>query len=211
MSGPLRLFEGYGVELEYMIVGRSTLNVKPVADALMQAVAGEIVSEVEFGDIAWNNELVAHVIELKTNGPAAGLSGLAHKFHDHVTRINELLEPLEACLMPTAMHPWMNPFTDTRIWDHEYSAVYEAFNRIFDCRGHGWSNLQSTHLNLPFRGDDEFGRLHAAIRALLPLMPVLSASSPVMDARVTGLLDNRLHVYRSNAAKIPLVTGRVIP
>ena len=80
--------------------------------------------------------------------------------------------------MPTAMHPWMDPHDELRLWPHEYNAVYEAFNRIFDCRGHGWANLQSVHLNLPFADDREFGQLHAAIRLLLPVLPALAASSP---------------------------------
>ena len=89
--------------------------------------------------------------------------------------------------------------------------VYETFNRIFDCRGHGWANLQSAHLNLPFAGDEEFGRLHAAIRLLLPLLPALAASSPIVDGRRTGQLDSRLDVYRQNSRAIPSIAGRVIP
>jgi glutamate---cysteine ligase / carboxylate-amine ligase len=97
------------------------------------------------------------------------------------------------------------------LWPHEHSPVYEAFHRVFDCRGHGWANLQSVHLNLPFANDDEFARLHAAIRLLLPIMPALAASSPVMDGQSTGRLDNRLEVYRHNARRVPRVSGAVIP
>ncbi|MBL8848918.1 MAG: hypothetical protein JNG89_04510, partial [Planctomycetaceae bacterium] len=77
--------------------------------------------------------------------------------------------------------------------------------------GHGWANLQSMHINLPFQGDEEFARLHAAVRLLLPLLPALAASSPVMDGKLTGLLDSRLEVYRNNSRRIPQVAGRVIP
>ena len=97
------------------------------------------------------------------------------------------------------------------IWPHDYSIVYEAFNRIFDCRGHGWANLQAVHLNLPFADDAEFARLHAAIRVLLPILPALAASSPIFEGRLSGVLDTRLDVYRNNCRKIPLATGRVIP
>jgi carboxylate-amine ligase len=45
----------------------------------------------------------------------------------------------------------------------------------------------------------------------MPIMPALSASSPIMDSRRTGTLDNRMHVYQSNCALIPSVTGLVIP
>src|SRR5690606_13900663 len=109
------------------------------------------------------------------------------------------------------MHPWMDPHTEMKLWPHEFSPVYEAFNRVFDCRGHGWANLQSMHVNLPFAGDEEFGRLHAAIRLVLPILPALAASSPIMDGRLTGLMDTRLEVYRHNARRVPEVSGQVIP
>jgi gamma-glutamyl:cysteine ligase YbdK (ATP-grasp superfamily) len=211
MSGGLHLFEGFGIELEYMIVDRDSLDVRPLADRVLEAAAGRIESEVEMGRLAWSNELVLHVVELKTNGPAPALDGLAAAFQSDVQRIDSILAPLGARLMPTGMHPWMDPRRETRLWPHEYSPVYEAFDRIFSCTGHGWSNLQSAHLNLPFQDDEEFGRLHAAIRLVLPILPALAASSPVIDGRRSGFLDHRLEVYRSNAARIPSVAGAVIP
>ncbi len=211
MSKKLGLFDAYGVELEYMIVSRSNLNVLPICDRLIESECGRIESEIERGSIAWSNELVLHVVELKTASPAPLLTGLHQQFHDQVRHINRKLETLGGRLMPSAMHPWMDPFREMKLWPHEYSAVYEAFNRIFDCRGHGWANLQSVHLNLPFNGDEEFGRLHAAIRLVLPLLPAIAAASPVVEGRVTGRLDNRLNVYRTNSRKIPMITGRVIP
>ncbi|MFZ0427800.1 MAG: glutamate-cysteine ligase family protein [Acidobacteriota bacterium] len=211
MSRPLGLFEGYGVELEYMIVRQSDLTVAPVADQVLRSVAGSIVSEVELGALAWCNELVLHVIELKTNGPAPSLDGLAAEFQAGVRRVNGILAGLDCRLLPTAMHPWMDPLRETQLWPHEYSAVYESYNRIFGCQGHGWSNLQSLHMNLPWKDADEFGRLHAAIRLVLPVLPALAASSPIYEGRVTGLSDNRLAMYRLNQRRIPLIAGAVIP
>lgn len=207
----LRLFEGFGVELEFMVVDAETLSVLPVVDRILESAAGAIVSEVDRGPLAWSNELVLHVVELKTNGPASTLQGLDALFQADVGRINEILSGLGGVLLPTAMHPWMDPRTETRLWPHEYSPVYQSYDRIFGCQGHGWSNLQSTHLNLPFADDGEFGRLHAAIRLLLPLLPALAASSPVVEGRPTGILDNRMEFYRHNSRRIPSVTGQVIP
>jgi len=207
----LGLFEGYGIELEYMLVDAQTLAVLPVSDRVLQAVAGDTVEEVEVDALCWSNELVLHVIELKTNGPASSLEGLAALFQEHLGRINTLLQPLGGRLMPSAMHPWMDPTRETCLWPHDQSPIYETYNRIFGCRGHGWANLQSVHINLPFAGDDQFARLHAAVRLLLPILPALAASSPLLDGRLTGLLDNRLDVYRLNQQRIPSLTGRVIP
>src|SRR6185436_8561391 len=108
---------------------------------------------------------------------APALEGLAAKFDTGVRDINRILGDMGGVLLPSAMHPWMDPIAEMKLWPHEYSAVYEAYNRIFDCRGHGWANLQSMHINLPFSGDEELGRLHAAVRLLLPLLPALAASS----------------------------------
>ena len=207
----LGLFEAYGVELEYMIVAKDSLDVLPACDRLIEAECGKIESEIERGRIAWSNELVLHVVELKTAAPAPALTGLFQEFQSQIRQINKRLQSLNGMLMPSAMHPWMDPFREMRLWPHDYSAVYEAFNRIFDCRGHGWANLQSVHLNLPFANDAEFGRLHAAVRLVLPLLPAIAAASPVVEGRLTGRLDNRLNVYRTNSKRIPMVAGRVIP
>ena len=215
MSGdpaePLHLFSGFGIELEYMIVDAQTRDVAPVSDELIKRVTGEYANDVEDGPIAWSNELVLHVIELKTNGPAARLDELPELFHKEIGRVNGELDALGAMLMPTAAHPWMNPMLETRLWPHGSNEIYAAYNRIFDCRGHGWSNLQSMHVNLPFADDTEFHLLHAAIRTLLPILPALSASSPILGWEFTGFMDTRLEYYRRNSERIPCVTGQVVP
>lgn len=208
---PLHLFEATGVELEYILVDRESLGVLPVSDRVLEAVSGSIEAEVEMGPVAWSNELVLHVLELKTNGPARDLVPYVDWFQNDIRRINQILAPLGGRLMPTGMHPWMNPSSETRLWPHDYGAVYEAFDRIFDCRGHGWSNLQSMHVNLPFAGDKEFARLHAAIRLVLPILPALAASSPIVERRRSGWLDSRMELYRHNARAVPSVSGRIIP
>jgi carboxylate-amine ligase len=207
----LAAFAGYGVELEYMIVDRQTLSVLPIADELLRQAAGDYVAEVDRGAAAWTNELVLHVVELKNPSPVPALESLPAIFHAEVGAINRLLEPFGARLMPGAMHPWMDPWTETRLWPHEHADLYQAFDRIFDCRRHGWANLQSIHLNLPFADDSEFSRLHAAIRLLLPILPALAASSPIADGKHSGFLDFRMENYRSHEIKIPSLLGQVIP
>jgi carboxylate-amine ligase len=210
-DSPLRLFEAYGVELEYMIVDSESLDVAPIADRLIEAESGKIENEIERGPFAWSNELARHVIEIKTNGPVASLMDLPAGFAGEVRRMNELLAPMGARVMPTAMHPWMDASRDFQVWPHGSREIYDRFDRIFDCRGHGWANLQSMHLNLPFADDEEFGRLHAAARAILPLLPALAASSPCVEGRASGKLDSRLEMYRTNAARVPSVSGSIIP
>lgn len=206
-----RLFEVTGLEIEYMIVDSEILEVKPIADLLLRAIGGSDAGEAELGDLTCSNELALHLVELKITEPARSLVGVARRFAQGVARLNGALSMMDARLMPSGMHPWMDPRSELELWPHESSTIYRTFDRIFDCRRHGWGNLQSTHVNLPFGSDEEFGRLHAALRLLLPILPALAASSPVVEGRVTGFMDNRLRFYLDNCARVPSVSGRVIP
>jgi glutamate---cysteine ligase / carboxylate-amine ligase len=210
-DGTWRLFERFGIELEYMIVDAQTLGILPIADRMLVDRDGQPQSDLAAGPLTWSNELVLHVLELKTEDPAPSLHGLAGIMHAEVRKAVASLADHGATLLPGAMHPTMDPVAEMRLWPHDNGEIYAAFNRIFDCRGHGWANLQSTHINLPFGDDEEFRRLHAAIRVTVPLLPALAASSPIMDGAVTPWLDSRLEVYRHNAARVPSVSGAVIP
>ena len=207
----LKLFDAFGVELEYMIVDQTTLQIKPIADELLKAELGTFGSDFNNGVVSWSNELALHVIELKSSEPEVNFNTLHHAFADNVKRINTVLKKWNATLMPTAAHPFMQPEKEMTLWPHDNRDVYLVYNKIFDCRGHGWSNLQSTHLNLPFSNDEEFGRLHAAIRIILPLLPALCASSPILEGKRTGMMDTRLKLYQENQQRIPSISGKIIP
>lgn len=207
----LGLFQGTGIELEYMIVDQETLDIRPISDKVLQKIDGSSIKEFTQKDISWSNELVLHVMELKTTGPVVSLHDTVSLFQRDITVIHRILQEWNARLMPTGTHPWMDPTSETQIWPHSNREIYDTLNKIFDCKRHGWANLQSTQINLPFSNDEEFGRLHAAIRLVLPILPALSASSPVVDGKKQGLLNYRLEAYRHNSIKIPSVTGQVIP
>ena len=207
----LSLFQGYGIELEYMIVHRKTLAAMPISDLVLKEIAGEILGEVDLEHTAWSNELVMHVLEMKTRGPAPDLLPLPAVFQADIVKLNGILAKHDAMLLPSAMHPFFDPETETHLWPHDNATIYAMYNKIFDCRGHGWSNLQSMHINLPFNGDEEFGKLHAAIRLVLPLLPALAASSPLWGGAFHGYVDNRLEFYRQNQRRIPSIAGKVIP
>lgn len=212
MSSFYPLFSVLGIEIEYMIVDRETLDVRPLSDVILSDLAGgEIASEVELGDISISNELVMHVLELKTNGPKAPNALIAQHFQKTIEQLQTSLEKRNLRLLPTGAHPWMNPTKETRRWPHGNNEIYTQYDRIFNCQGHGWANLQSMHVNLPFANDLEFYQLHNAIRLLLPLLPALAASTPFLDGQKTNLLDSRLYFYGHNQQKIPSISGEIIP
>lgn len=206
----LHAFGGYGIELEYMIVDAGTLSVQPIADRLLQA-EGAAVPEVRRGAMGWSNELVLHLLEVKNRVPLPRIEPLFAAFRKEVGEIDARLAAFGARLMPTAMHPWMDPVSETRLWPHAGAPIYRCYDRIFNARSHGWANLQSMHLNLPFDGDAEFARVHAAARLVLPILPALAASSPIAEGLDTGFLDYRMEAYRTHTARAPRIAGAIVP
>jgi hypothetical protein len=211
MSG-LHLFGAFGIELEYMLIDAHSLDVSASADKVLAALnGGPYCSDFAMGDSTWSNELALHVLELKTTQPARDYAQVARDFRLATVEMQKTLAPLGFQMLPTAMHPWMDPETQTKLWPHENREIYETYDRVFQCRSHGWANVQSVHLNLPFDGDEEFARLHAAVRILLPILPALAASSPIVDSSRTGRHDNRMHFYEHHCDLVPSMVGNVIP
>ena len=205
-----KLFEVSGIELEYMLVDADTLAVRPIADQFLTLFGGA-ANDVTRGSATWCNELASHVIEVKTTEPQASMVDTERIFREAIADAQPTLEALNLKLLPTAMHPWMDPERESMLWQHENAEIYTTYDRIFNCRRHGWCNVQSVHLNLPFEDDAAFKRLHAAIRILLPLLPALAASSPLTGLKYHGVLDSRLEHYANHCSAVPSLIGRVIP
>ena len=206
-----KLFEVTGIELEYMVVDRDTMKVLPIVDRLFRDLSGTKASDIRRGDMEWSNELANHVVEIRNAKPARKLTSLRKRSANEVKAINAALAKHNAMLLPTGSHPFMDPRSETVLWPHEHHAVHALYDRIFGCRTHGWSNVQSTHVNISFATDDEFSKLHAATRLLLPIMPALSASSPFQDGKATGFMDSRMEAYLHHQEKLPDLMGSLIP
>ncbi|ASQ47164.1 glutamate-cysteine ligase family protein [Legionella clemsonensis] len=205
------IFSVLGIEIEYMLVDSQCLNIQPQSDLILEELAGELVNEVALGDIAISNELVLHVLELKNNGPKPPDASIVQQFQRAIDHLQPHLAARNLQLLPTGAHPWMNPLRETKRWPHGNRDIYHQFDAIFNCQGHGWANLQSMHVNLPFANDGEFRQLHNAIRLLLPLLPALAASTPFLEGKKTGLNDSRLYFYGKNQQAIPCISGDIIP
>lgn len=211
-SHPFGLLERIGIELEYMVVDQQTLQVSPIVDRLFERMNGEPSDLVCSGTIDWSNELVAHVLEFKNATPhLPEPQQLCAAFSAQVERANRALAEFGCMLMPTSMHPLMDPHKETRLWPLGNRDIYESYDRIFTCSGHGWSNVQSLHINLSFASASDFHRLHSAIRLVLPLIPALAASSPLVEGKPTGTACNRMLYYVANQRRVPSISGLCIP
>ncbi len=205
-----RLFEVTGIELEYPTVD-ADLRVRHLVEPLFRRLAGRPVSDVERGGTVFSNELAAHVFEIKTAGPRRSLAVAERQLVQGLQPVIKLLrEEFGSRLLPTGMHPFMDP-AEGRTWPRAGRGIYETYSRLFDTRGHGWMNVQSCHINLPFGDEKETVLLHNAIACLMPYLPALSASSPIFAGRLGPDVDNRLAFYRTNQKRIPHISGKVVP
>ena len=96
------LFSVLGIEIEYMLVDKDTLDVCPKSDALLAELgSGEPVNHVIIGDLAISNELVMHVIELKNNGPRPPFSPIAEQFQHVIHTMQPWLKKNNLQLLPS--------------------------------------------------------------------------------------------------------------
>jgi len=205
-----RPFEVVGLELEYPIVDRD-LRVRPLVEPAFRRLHGRPTSDVVLGRAGLSNELAAHVLEVKTVEPEASLVEAEKILAGAVTTFaRTLAEGWGARLLPTGMHPFMRP-EEGELWRRSGRRIYATYDRVFGIRRHGWLNLQSCHVNLPFGDEEETVRLHDAIACLLPYLPALAASSPLVEGELGPAVDNRLAVYATNQARVPAIAGDVVP
>ncbi len=209
-SAAYRLFEVVGLELEYPVVDRE-LRPQCLVEPAFRWLHGRPTSDVEFDNVGFGNELAAHVFEIKTIDPLPTLDRAERLLVDGLRQFQRLLhEEFDARLLPTGMHPFMRP-DQTTLWPRAGRRIYRTYDRIFGIRGHGWLNVQASHVNLPFGTEAETVRMHNAIACLLPYLPALTASSPIYEGKIGPFVDNRLAFYRANQQRIPIITGSVIP
>ena len=125
----------YSISLQYMIVDKDSLQVKPISDELLKHELGEYGGEWENGVITWSRENVLHAIELRSTKPEGNFNTLENGFADNVRLINKILTQWNAVLLSTAAHPLMNPLTETKLWsrdNHEEMGFFDGWGTVAD-------------------------------------------------------------------------------
>jgi glutathione synthase/RimK-type ligase-like ATP-grasp enzyme/gamma-glutamyl:cysteine ligase YbdK (ATP-grasp superfamily) len=205
-----RPFEVAGVELEYPVVDRD-LNVAHRVEEAFRTLAGRGCSDVDLGAVGLSNEIADHVLEVKTQAPVRSLAEAEEVLVEGIQRFSAVLrDRFDARLMPTGMHPWMDPKTG-RLWRRSNARVYDTYARLFDVKTHGWMNVNSCHLSLPMGREAESVAMLNAAALLVPYLPALAASSPMYDGDLQPAADGRLAWILEHQARIPESQGEIVP
>jgi gamma-glutamyl:cysteine ligase YbdK (ATP-grasp superfamily) len=196
-----------GTEHEYSINDK---NYRPLAisDKILQQISGEVQYEVPFGGIRVAKELQKHVLELIPATPGS-ISLLEENLYHGLCELYRATN-YEYGFLGLGMHPLLT-LDQTTYWDHDEQEYYQAYDRLFNIRQHGWLNIQALQINYPYESPDDLVTAFNKIRSLIPYLVAVSASSPLVEGKTTSYMDNRLVYYRENQAQIPEICHGVLP
>jgi gamma-glutamyl:cysteine ligase YbdK (ATP-grasp superfamily) len=202
--------EVLGPEHEFSLVNRE-LQALPILDKVIKDFCGRVINFVELPNFTFGKELQLHVMEIKANAPFKSPELFEETMQNAIAALLYILENrYHAHLLGTGMHPLLR-LEETGVWPHRHRKIYQEFGRVFNLKQHGWLNIQSFHLNLPYSNEENGISLHNSLAGLCAYLPAISASSPIYEGAIGPNVDNRLFFYKVNQREVPSVTGDVVP
>jgi gamma-glutamyl:cysteine ligase YbdK (ATP-grasp superfamily) len=198
-----------GPEHEYSLVNKD-LKPLPISDKIIKDYCGKIINFIELPSFTFGKEMQLHVMEIKANQPFKSPFEFEETMQIAVSTLSQIVQKYGAMLLGTGMHPLLK-LQDTGIWPHYHKKIYQQYGKIFDLNQHGWLNIQSFHLNLPFQKEADGIQTHNQLVNLCAYLPAISASSPICEGKIGLDVDNRLQFYKVNQKEIPSISGDVIP
>ena len=173
-----------GLEEEFAILDPASLE---LAHRFEDVYAACQEDEVLAGSAA--GELIASEVEIRS-GRAESFAEAAALQRERRTRLFALVEGMGLGLGATGTHPWAD-YLDQRIIDTPH------YNRLREELG--WvaqrNNTWSLHVHMGVRGADRAIAVCDWLRELLPLLLAVSANSPFLDRRDTGLHSVRSEIF----------------
>ena len=201
------MIKAIGTEHEYSI-NDGDCRPLTISDRIIERIHGTVEHEVSFGGILVSKELQKHAIELIPQRPGS-LSYLENNLYRGLLELYRATNQ-EYNFMGLGMHPLLR-LDETTYWDHDEQEYYRVYDRLFNIKQHGWLNIQALQVNIPYEGRDELVAMFNKIRSLLPYLVAVSASSPLVEGKLTSFMDNRLVYYRKNQAAIPDICHGILP
>jgi carboxylate-amine ligase len=173
-----------GLEEEFAILDPGTLELEHrFEDVYAACQRDELLAESAAG------ELIASEVEIRS-GRSESFAEAAARQRERRAKLFELVTGMGLALGATGTHPWAN-YLDQRIIDTPH------YNRLR--QELGWvaqrNNTWSLHVHMGVRGADRAIAVCDWLRELLPLLLAVSANSPFLDRRDSGLHTVRTEIF----------------
>ena len=187
-----------GIEEEFAIVDPGSLLLVPGFEALRDAgMADPVLADSIAG------ELISSEIEIRS-GAGADVEDARARQSEARRRLFALAAAQGVALGATGTHP-LSDYREQHIIDTEhYHRVEDGLKYV------AWrNNTFSVHVHVGVRGADRAVRVCDRLRPVLPLLLALSANSPYIDGRDSGLHSGRSQTFTKSFPRcgIPDVFG----
>jgi carboxylate-amine ligase len=172
-----------GLEEEFAILDPVTLELTPRFEDLRAAAADDPVLHASI-----SSELILSEIEIRS-GRGETFAAAVTAQRDARRRLFALAHARGVALGATGTHPFSDYREQRFIETEHYRRVAEGLEYVAKR-----NNTFSLHVHVGVRGADRAVRVCDRLRPILPLLLAISANSPYLDARDSGL-----HSARSQA------------
>jgi glutamate---cysteine ligase / carboxylate-amine ligase len=173
-----------GLEEEFAILDPQTLELEHrFEDVNAACQRDEVLAEAAAG------ELIAAEVEIRS-GRSETFGEAVERQRERRARLFDLVGGMGLALGAMGTHPWAN-YLDQRIIDTPH------YNRLRHELGYvaQRNNTWSLHLHMGVRGADRAIAVCDRLRELLPLLLAVSANSPFLDRRDSGLHSVRSEIF----------------
>jgi len=173
-----------GIEEEFALIDPATLELVPRFETLRDAGAADPVLAASIA-----GELISSEIEIRS-GAGADVEDARGRQADARRRLFAVARAQGVALGATGTHP-LSDYREQHIIDTEhYHRVEEGLKYV------AWrNNTFSVHVHVGVRGADRAVRVCDRLRPVLPLLLALSANSPYIDGRDSGLHSGRTQTF----------------
>jgi glutamate---cysteine ligase / carboxylate-amine ligase len=173
-----------GIEEEFAILDPGSRSLIPRYDELREAARQDPVLAQSVA-----GELIRSEIEI-TSGRGEDLADALRRQQEARGRLFALAAEQGVLLAATGTHPW-SPWQEQQIIDTEhYRRVAEGLKYV------AWrNNTFSIHVHVGVRGADRAVAVCDRLRPVLPQLLAISANSPFLDGRDSGLHSARTQIF----------------
>jgi carboxylate-amine ligase len=187
-----------GIEEEFAILDPETRSLIPGFEELRDAAQGD---EMLASSVA--GELISSEIEIRSQRPDNFASALAYQ-RENRARLFRLAADHGVLLAATGTHPW-SP------WQEQHIIETDHYQRLREQLGYVAyrNNTFSVHVHVGVQGADRAIAVCDRMRTLLPELLAISANSPFLDGRDSGLHSVRTQIFTKSFPRcgIPDVFG----
>jgi glutamate---cysteine ligase / carboxylate-amine ligase len=173
-----------GVEEEFAILHPETLDLVPRFEQLRAAATGDAVLREHI-----TGELISSEIEI-ISGAGSDLGDALASQRERRRALFGLAAAQGVALGATGTHPWADYREQPIIDTEHYRRVEEGLKYV------AWrNNTFSLHVHVGVRDADRAVKVCDRLRGVLPLLLAISANSPYLDGRDTGLQSARTQSF----------------